>query len=299
MRISYSSLEKFHTCERLFELDKLLIVGAQNEETEHTTFGKAFGSGCQNYLVNRDSDLALLTAWLEFKEELATDKKNLPKLIVALQSAFMQLETLLQDYDLAYFNDTPAIELAFRLNLSADCKDYFVGFIDAVLKNKYTGMFYVLELKHTGIQILDVSPLYQNSGQTLGYSVVLDKIAGSNQQNYGSIYLVAQLGKNFEVKAQLLEFKKNLNDRLIWFLTLKMDYEAICQMRQMGIFPRRGGSCLQYNRPCKHFGTCNLTAFDKPAAEPVDENVYQFVYNLDDLIEDHLSRVQLLEENPV
>jgi hypothetical protein len=31
----------------------------------------------------------------------------------------------------------------------------------------------------------------------------------------------------------------------------------------------------------------------------VDENVYQFVYNLDDLIEDHLSRVQLLEENPV
>jgi hypothetical protein len=53
-------------------------------------------------------------------------------------------------------------------------------------------------------------------------------------------------------------------------------------MRQKG--------CINFGRVCPYFGTCS-TVGDKYAAIGVDNNEYQFTYNLDEVIADHVRRI--------
>lgn len=288
MRLSYSSLGKLHSCERLFQLDKIIGAGQEYIQTPDTTFGSAFGEGVQHYLVNQDKDAAIFAAFMVYDLSLQSEKKTIEKLVNALSVAFFKVDDILLDYDIAEIDGAPAIELSFRLDLNADGTDYFVGFIDAVLRHKWTGVLVVLEVKTTGLELLDLSPVYRHSGQALGYSIVLDKVS-QEERNFQVLYLVAQLGRGFTPQIHLLPFDKTINNRLEWFFTLKMDYQKILDMKGHGVFPRRGDSCLKYGKPCKHFGTCELTAFDEMIrSEPVDTNVYQYHYSLDDLIDEHL-----------
>ena len=188
IRLSHSTLQTLHTCDRKFQLDKLLVTEIERDETEHTAFGKAFGAGIATYLVTQDAKRALFEAWLAYVPEIETDKKSIARCIAALEVAFPRLDTILMDYEVVTFENKPAVELSFRLNITK--KYYFVGYIDAVLKNRYTGQHVVFECKSTGLQLLDLSPLYQNSGQALGYSIALDRIVGKKLANYGVLYFV-------------------------------------------------------------------------------------------------------------
>jgi len=289
IRLSHSTLQTLHTCERKFQLDKLLVTEIEREETEHTVFGKAFGAGVATYLVTQDANRAMYEAWLAYEPELETDKKSLARCVAALEVAFPRLDTVLVDYEIVSFNNCPAVELSFRLNINLEF--YFVGYIDAVLKNRYTGQHVVFECKTTGLQLFDLSPLYQNSGQALGYSIALDRITGKELASYGVLYFVAQLPKDFTPKIQIFEWSKTLADRLNWFISLGLDVKHLTEMAELGVYPKRGESCLQYNRPCKYFGTCILHSADIPKKIPEDSIDYQFVYNLDELIQNHLERI--------
>ena len=150
-----------------------------------------------------------------------------------------------------------------------------------------------MEVKHTGLNIFDLSPLYQNSGQALGYSIVLDKIVGEAQSNYEVLYLAGQLGagNGFTPKIHTMIYPKNLQDRLNWFITLGMDVERLHMMLENNVFPLRGSNCLQYMRPCKHLGVCNLHGFDEYKEEIEDTIIYDFNYKLDEVIQDHFVRM--------
>lgn len=289
IRLSHSSLETLLTCERKFQLDKLLITDVQRDETEHTVFGRAFGAGIAAYMVTQDSDMALYQAWLSYWPELESEKKSQTRCFAALMSAFIELDTLLMDYEVVSFNDKPAVELSFRLKINE--RYYFVGHIDIVVKNKYSGMHYVFECKTTGMNLLDLAPLYKNSGQALGYSIALDKITGEKQASYGVIYFVAQMGKHYKANIHVLPYEKTLTDRLNWFLTLGMDVKRLEQMEELNVYPKRGGSCLNYMRPCKYFGICNLHGLDVPKIQEDDPIEYDFTYDLEALIQDHISRM--------
>ena len=289
IRLSHSTLLTLHTCERKFQLDKLLVTEVEREESEHMSFGKAFGAGVATYLVTQDANRAMFEAWLAYWPELETDKKSIARCVAALEVAFPRLDTILIDYEVVSFNNAPAVELSFKLEINEGF--YFVGYIDAVLKNRYTGQHVVFECKTTGLQLFDLSPLYQNSGQALGYSIALDRIAGEKLASYGVLYFVAQLPKDFVPKIQVFEWAKTLGDRLNWFISLGLDVKHLTEMAELGVYPKRGESCLQYNRPCKYFGTCVLHSADVLKKIPVDEVEYQFVYELQDLIDDHLKRI--------
>lgn len=289
IRLSHSSLQTLHTCERKFQLDKLLVTEVEKEESEHFSFGHAFGAGVATYLVTQDANRAMFEAWLAYWPEIETDKKSVARCIAALEVAFPRLDTILIDYEIAVFNGAPAVELSFKVTTDEDY--YFVGHIDAVLRNRYTGQYIVFECKSTGLQLFDLSPLYQNSGQALGYSIALDRIAGKELSSYGVIYFVAQLPKDFVPKIQVFEWGKTLSDRLNWFISLSLDIKHLVEMRELGVYPKRGESCLQYNRPCKHFSTCTLHSADR--LKPIEEDTieYQFTYSLQELIDDHVRRV--------
>ncbi len=289
IRLSHSTLEVFDSCERKFQLEKLLITDSTREENEHTIFGKAFGVGVADYLVHQDSERALYLAWMEYFPEIESDKKNIPILIKALLCAFPELDNILGDYEVLTFNGKPAVELSFRINVNP--MYYYVGYIDVVLRNRYDGTCVVMDAKSTGLQLLDLDPMYQNSGQCLSYSIALDKIVGETLSSYGVAYFVAQLGKDMKVQIKPLVYRKTLLDRLNWFVTLGGDVKRLELAEEIGFYPRRGSSCLTFNRPCRYFGICTLSAADIPREREPDEIEYDFTFDLDELIDDHLLRI--------
>jgi hypothetical protein len=289
IRLSHSTLETLNSCERKFQLDKLL-QGGRKDESEHTVFGRAYGVGIASYLVTQDADRSIFEAWLAYWPELETEKKNIPRLVSALEASFVTADTLLMEYEVATFNGRPAVELSFRLNINEHY--YFVGYIDVVLRNRFTGVYYVLDAKTTGLQLYDLEPLYKHSGQTLGYSVALDRIVGSEQSSYGVLYFVAQLGKEFKAKTHVMPFNKTLLDRLNWFVTLGMDVKHLTEMAELNIYPKRHSGCLRYNKACMYFGTCHLHSMDIPKIPEEDLIEYDFVYELEELIQSHLDRIK-------
>ncbi|EDO26388.1 predicted protein [Nematostella vectensis] len=236
-----------------------------------------------------DKDKAIYECWKNYWPVVESESKTQFRAIACLMYAFMKLDALLMEYDVAEFRGKPAIELSFKLNINKF--KYFVGHIDVVLKSKLTGQYMVMEVKHTALNLVDIAALYKNSGQALGYSIALDEIAGEEQTNYGVLYVVSQLGQNFKQETHILPFQKTLVDRLNWFVTLGLDVQRIEEMEKIGIFPKRGGSCVKYNKPCFHYGICDLHSADTVAPVKEDTIDYTFTYDLDTLIEHHLERI--------
>lgn len=293
IRLSYSALKSFGECERMFQLDRLLVSDRMKEEAPALSLGKAYGAGVQTYLLTQDADKAIFACyqayWPVLEEPLkARSEEHAVSLLLVTMP---QLDNLLQDWEIASFNGKPAIELSFRLDI--DEKFYYVGYVDVVLRNRWSGNYAVGEVKTTGLQLKDLSPLYQNSGQALGYSIVLDSIVGEKQSEYDLLYLVGQTSDIHNHKFQPLTFKKTILDRLNWFIALGMDVQRLHTMLDMNVFPMRGDHCLQYMRPCRHFGTCTLTTLDRYKEEEEDKNVYDFHFNLDAIVSEHLSRLSV------
>jgi hypothetical protein len=289
IRLSHSTLELIHSCERKFQIEKLLVNDGR-EESEHLVFGTAYGIGVATYLETQDHDLALFKAWMAYDPLIEYGNKTEASCLLALEASFSKLDDLLQDYELVYFQQRPATELSFRLEINPLM--YFVGYIDAVIRNRWTGKYFIFECKHTGLGLSDLSPLYKHSGQALGYSIVLDRIVGEDQSAYGVLYFVCQLGRTFgDFTVHLLPFDKNLMDRLNWFITLGLDAKHVEELRGFKVYPRRGSSCLRFNKPCFHFGTCHMHTQDTPKLYEPDTIEYQFTYRLDELVANHLIRL--------
>lgn len=298
IRLSHSALDSFLTCERMFQLDRLLVGDYEKEDYPATVFGKAFGEGVSTYLLTQDPTASLYAAWKAYFPILEDDKRTEEILLNLLFATFPQLDNMLMDWEVAFFNGKPAVELSFRLNnlgTMGEHNIYFVGYVDVVLKNRWNGRYAILENKTTGIGLHDIDPMYKNSGQALGYSIVLDKIAGEEHAEYDVMYLVGQINTRsdsgkFSPKVHVKTYPKTLQHRLNWFISLGMDVARLEQMLELQVFPMRGKSCLQFMRPCKHFGTCSLQTLDQYRDIPEDTTDYQFVYSLPQLIESHIHR---------
>lgn len=291
-RLSDSALKTLHNCERLYQLQRLLSTGSDKQDFPATVLGKAWGAGVASYLVNGDIDEAVYKTWLGYSPKLEDERRTECVAVNLMRASVPQLDLLRQDWEVVVFEGKPAIELSFRLNI--DENYYFVGYMDVAMRNLWTGKYGVFDAKSTSLALHDLSPVYQNSPQLIGYSIVLDQIVGESLADWEVCYLSGQLGSGngFSPTIKPYYYTKNLQDRLHWFISLGMDVNHLKEMASLNIYPMRGDACLQYNRPCFYFGTCQLQNFDTPAAEEApDTNIYQFTYNLDDVIADHIRRI--------
>lgn len=291
-RLSDSALKSLHTCERMYQLDRLLAGPQQKQDWPAAVLGKAWGAGVASYLTYQDFDKALYQLWLGYFPILEDEVRTEAVCANMLRAAIPQLDLLLQDWEVLVFQDKPAIELSFRLDI--DGTYYFVGYMDVAMKNRYTGKGGVFDAKTTGLKLLDLSPVYQNSPQLIGYSIILDQIMGEEQSEYDVCYLSGKLGSGngFQPEIKPYFFAKTLQDRLHWFISLGMDINHLKEMASLNIYPMRGDSCLQYRKPCKHFGVCQLQSLDRMIEnEAPDLEKYQFVYQLDAVIADHIRRI--------
>lgn len=295
-RLSESTLSILNACDRLFELERLLVTAHPLVEGESPAMmrGKAFGVGVQTYILTGDMDKAIFDAWLEYYPEI----ENPPYISVSrtlnnLWCAQAALDTIRRDYEVAVFDGRPAIEMSFRLDI--DGKWFYVGYIDLVLRHRVSGIYVVLEVKTTAYKLIDLKPVYKNSGQALGYSIILDKVAGEEQSRYGVLYLVCRdksSASEWTPDVYVFPFTKTLVDRYNWFISLGLKVEHLNRMDEIGIFPMNGAACVRFNKVCQHFGVCGIKSADVKKEIIEDNTEYQFRYKLADIIQDHLQRLE-------
>lgn len=291
IRLSHSALDTLHTCERKFQLERLLVSDYEKRDYPATVLGKAYGAGCQSYLAYQDKDRAIFDLYMAYYPVEEDNKRTEEVAVSLLLAAIPTMDNILLDWEVLIYNGKPAIELSFRLDISGQY--YFVGYIDVVLRNRWNYRCAVLDVKSTALNLHDLSPLYQNSGQLLGYSIAIDALVGEDQSEYDVLYLVGQLSTDtgFNPSIKFLTFPKTLQDRLNWLISVSLDVEHLENMMDSNVFPLRGSNCLQYMKPCPHLGTCNLHGLDEYKKQEEDTVEYDFVYHLDDVIEDHIRRI--------
>lgn len=301
-------------CEREFQLIELL-QGAEAEddysfslaeESPILTFGHAWGEGVAEYIATGSLDAAIFKAWTSYYPHLEDEEKGRLEefCFQGLKVAKDKLDGIREDWEIPTFEGKPARELGFRININK--RFYYESAIDAVLQHKREGHLGTLECKHTFHYLDDITPMYKNTSQALVYSIVTDRIAKQLVGQYHLHYFIGQFTKSDGLhlpRIQHHRWKKTLLDRLNFFVALGMDVQRLQMMMDTGIFPMRGHSCLRYNRPCQFFGTCHMRSGDTPKTDEYIEkhksahvkeveSRVQFVFELDDIVREHLEAVQ-------
>jgi len=295
-RLSYSGRTTLHSCPRKYQLEKISKVAREQNENVTFAFGHAVGIGIQSVLENKPwntvvLDMLLLWDIPDLYAEEEKTKKSFWNAIFAVQSFSAIRNSALADYELAYFNGKPAVELSFRITLM----DEFVyrGYVDVVLRHKITGAFLVLEVKTTGARYVSEAA-YKNSSQAIGYSIILDTIA-PGQSEYEVWYLVYL---TTEQRYEILPFKKHFSDRAFWIKELVMDVQRISYYEEQGRYPSYGESCNDFFRPCEFFSNCQMSTgmlalpYDMENDKELTQE-YMLELSLIDLIDAQLDRRQL------
>ncbi len=288
LRLSYSTFNMLHSCPRKFNLLKIKNVNDVQafEATKDTDYGSAFGVGVQEYILTQDIEQAIWKAMLEFQYVDETKNKNAVGVVLGIQAFAKHWNA--DDWELAYYNGKPAIELSFKIILDEETQDYYCGYVDVILINRKTRVAVVVEVKTTGIKMEDLRPYYQNSSQAIGYSIVLDAIVGKDAAaSWTLLYVVNQLKSHTHPipSIRILPFYKSKKDRLEWLLDTRIKYEQLLSYMEIDYWPKEGGSCMAYMKACPLFNLCDMTTLstNEELIKPEDE--WTFTFTLDELIE--------------
>lgn len=306
IRISTSSWQLLHRCEREYQLVELLTGASGEEHSPIFSFGHSWGEGVMEYLQTGSLDAAIWRSFLSYWPFLEDAKKmRLEEFVYhGLMAAKGKLDQIRAEWEVAIFNGKPARELGFHIDIND--RFYFESAIDGVLKKKSDEPRYaIVENKHTMSWLDDITPMFKNSSQGLMYSIVIDAMTQQTLGDYTLNYFIGQF-KSSTPDRPVIHFypwRKTLLDRLNMFYALGMDVQRLTQMLELNLFPMRGHSCLRYNSPCPFFGTCELRANDTPKTDEYvlknkTEHIKEveasiaFRYTLDDIIKDHIAKAQ-------
>ncbi len=293
--LSHSSRNSLHKCPRKYQLYRLssttvrMVEQAEVEQGVTFAYGSAVGVGMQSTLEGKSEAQVIIDTFLEWDVDLddANTRQNKSYYLAqfAVQKFYSMYTTgFLDDYELVYYKGKPAVELSFIVTLP----DGFAyrGFVDAVLQHKETKEIMVLEAKTTSSTAQPAQ--YKNSGQALGYSVILD-ILFPKLSAYTVLYLVYE-SKSYEYKQ--LPFKKSLLQRAIWLQELLIDTQLIKLYEGYGMYPLHGESCYDFFRDCEYLSLCQLTTANltKPLTQTIVDEIeesalsYDFTVDFNDLV---------------
>lgn len=302
--LSHSSRTLLHKCPRKYQLyrlksDKIILNSDKESESQVTfSYGTVVGVGIQSYLESKTEEqvyMDMLTNWnCDLLSNNSRQKKSFWSAVYAVQKFIsMHSRGFLDDYELVYYKGKPACELSFQILLPNGFK--YRGFVDVVLRHKLSGEVIVLELKTSSGTAN--SATYKNSGQALGYSVVLD-ILFPELSSYKVLYLVYET-KTMEYKE--LPFEKSLLQRALWLQELLIDCQKIELYNSYETYPMHGESCFDFFKECEYLGLCTLQTknLTKPLNEKhlkdIDKDLdsYQFTVDFMELVESQIEKGEL------
>lgn len=299
--ISHSSRTTLHKCPRKYQLYRLaatkVAMADQKEMEQGVTFayGSAVGVGVQSVMEEKSEVQVYMDTFLEWDTDLLDENPRQKKsfwLVMWAVQKFMALREggFLEEYELVYYQGKPAVELSFQITLPEGYK--YRGFLDAALQHKVTGEVMVLENKTSSGTAN--SAMFKNSGQALGYSVVLDQLFPS-LSSYTVLYLVYET-KTMEYVE--LPFTKSLLQRALWLQELLIDTQMISLYESYGTYPMHGESCFDFFRDCEYLGVCTLSTENqtKPLTQQIldkidtDAAAYDFNVDFYDLVEAQVNK---------
>ena len=300
--MSYSSLLTLHGCPRKYELNRLLPRGIDVENDEdsagHLDFGTVVGNGIQELLVTRSMDRAMFRAFLDWKDNLESErgakaKKTFWHALQAIQKFSEVIDDELSQYEVATFQGKPAVELGFAI----DCGNGFTfrGKLDALLIHKVKREFLPLECKTTGWAYVNEA-MYSNSSQGIGYGVVIDRVAAEMQVEYNSYDIFYPIYMTKKTEWMPYRFSKSNMARALWLQSLLLEVEHIEQYSMLGYFPTRGESCFSFGRQCAHYDLCHLrneVLIGDQSKIPIKldkKSDYPLFFNVDQLIEAQIDK---------
>ena len=210
--LSHSSTVLLHTCPRRYELYKLANKAHSQEGDEHLSFGTTVGVGVQELLVSSSINRAYMAAMKSWHkllddEDGQKDKKTFWYALYALDKFQAIQRSVFSNYQLAMLNGKPAIELGF----SVDCGNgyFYRGYLDAVFIDTLRNELVVLENKTTKFSNVHEA-VYKHSGQSLGYSLIMDIIAQQLKMEIGSSYKVLYaVYKSTKMEWEIFPFMKS------------------------------------------------------------------------------------------
>lgn len=262
LNTSYSSLQTLHRCPRKFFLERLK-PNRDRENNATLAFGHAVGEGIQSVLSGDGWNRTLIRMFLAWDVDIFDDLEDKDGktfwFAVNAVEKFIQIrDTVLGEYEIARWTnpssgeEEPAVELGFRITTPDGFK--YRGFVDVVLRHKATGEFLVLELKTTKSRTPNEAT-YKNSGQALGYSIVLDSVA-PGYSKYHVLYLVySSVAREYTP----MPFTKNYLQRAEWIHSFMLDVEIIKLYHQNQLWPKNGDSCFAFFRPCEFYQSCGMS----------------------------------------
>ena len=297
-QLSNSSSVTLHRCERRYELDKLMPQ--VQDPDHHLRFGSVVGIGVQELLTTLSLDKALWSVFLAWDAALEADegssewkdKKTFWHALAAIEKFNVPMQGCFANFRLATLAGRPATEIGF----SIDCGDgfFYRGFIDAVMIDTSSNEIVVIECKTTKFSKVHEAQ-YKNSGQALGYALLIDAIIKSEGLSYGSSYKVYYpVYKTGALEWEVFPFTKTSTKRALWIKDILLDINHIIERATDGYFPMRGESCYEFFRPCPHFGRCEydnkmLFSGSPPVVREERKSKYDFHFSLAEIIEGQLA----------
>lgn len=296
-QISYSSRSSLTKCPRRYQLTKLGVASNQYEDTNSeitNDFGHAVGLGIQLVWQGAEIDEIIWKLFLNWNTPILTDStKHTKSLWYAIHAVkkFIDLREagFLADWELFYWQDKPAVELSYLIDLGDDYNDR--GFIDIVVKNKRDGKVMVIECKTSSSKSITQAD-FGNSTQSLGYAVLLDYIM-PGLTSFEVLYLIYKTEAQEWINIPM--FKSALL-KAEWIQTVVLTRKILELYEEFNYFPREGSACKSMFGECKYYGICNLSdaVLIKPisksqeAALAKELNNYQIKLKLADIISNQL-----------
>jgi len=293
--ISNSILGGLHACPRRLVLEKIQantahILHVDKSPNIDFVFGHSVGAGVQALFAFERLDYALYAAFLSWRASWnlgyedwnKRKKKTIELACIAVESFSYFRSGNLDEWELFV---TPTGKLAVELSFCVDLgKTKYFGHIDLILRNKRTGRIAVGEVKTSGFTNPDEA-IYRNSGQALGYSLILDSVVGEDA-DYDVMYMTYSAPSQEWI---LMPFAKTVAHKLEWVQDRLIDSGHLEQYFQLQHFPKNGASCLQFNRRCQFYGECDLVdkqrMADLPLLEkPQEEYPVDYYFHVDELI---------------
>lgn len=303
---SYSRSLALHACPRKFELDAKFEINARRESVTFA-YGHAVGAGVQYTIAGYSLPKMLVRVLQEYDypmdtvgtaNEIRSNKSLWSALMMSAKfwHAYNNKQLVnLNGWEIAKFKGEAGKELvAVELTFVIDLGDGFTyeGHVDLILYNPVLNRYLIVELKTTGSKVVDEAS-YRNSAQALGYSVVVDTIAGDLKASasFDVLYYVA---KSVDESFIPLVFTKTPEDKAKWIMSIITDKRTIEMYEDLGFYPQYGESCYNFFRRCDYYGRCHQdnSVFDAmtKTARNMDSVTYTvmesptFFFTLDEII---------------
>jgi ATP-dependent helicase/DNAse subunit B len=308
LRVSYSSMNTFASCPRKFEFAKLYPKRDRAFEDFYAAeVGKAIHAAYQNFLTIGDKEQAIWTLMQEFPFELefnqSNDYRGFDASLATLEE--MMVDAKMMEYELARImrpptvsevaeaaklglvaesTEVPAIEVPFELRFKGlklpDGRGIaFTGFLDAILRNKSTGLYRTLDIKTSRVRMADATAKYKFDTQQVPYGIVVDHVAQDQVESFEVLYLDCYIDL-VEPQVTFYPFMKSRQDIMEWATNRLIQFQQIQRFMESDYFPRTDSGCLFYQKPCAWLEPCmsrdkeTLTEWFLLGEEPAKEEPF-------------------------